>query len=121
RQVARARPGPPMARRHDVADHPRAVRAAAHRRDVDVYGDEAGLVVIGRGVAGRTELAVELFDATARSKGHGRRLLAAALGCRPEGERCWAQIAPGNAASLRSALAVGFVPIGAEVVIAPSS
>ena len=45
--------------------------------------------------------------------------MAAARGLVPAGEPLWAQVAPGNAASMRSTLAAGFVPVGAEVLFAP--
>ena len=87
-------------------DHPRVVqRAAHHRRDVEVFGDDAGLVVLGRGLVGRRELSVELLDRSTSGQGHGRRLIAAGLDRVPAGERCWAQVAAGNAASLRAFLA----------------
>jgi RimJ/RimL family protein N-acetyltransferase len=35
----------------------------------------------------------------------------------PAGELIWAQVAPGNAASLRAFLAAGFTAIGAETLI----
>jgi len=38
------------------------------------------------------------------------------LSGRSSGEPLFAQVAPGNAASLRAFLAAGFVPIGAEVL-----
>jgi hypothetical protein len=41
---------------------------------------------------------------------------AAARAVVPEGEPVWAQVAPGNAASMRSTAAAGFVPVGAEVL-----
>ena len=44
------------------------------------------------------------------------RLAIAARGCVPEGEPLFAQVAPGNAASVRSVLAAGFRPIGSEVL-----
>ena len=117
--VATARPGPTVARRDDLDDHPRVRRATLYRRGVEVYGDDAGLIVVGRGLVGRRELSVELFDPSP-GRGHGRRLIAAGLALLPPGERCWAQVAPGNAASLRAFLACGFVPIGSEVLIHPA-
>jgi len=118
--VAAAGPGPSIGRRSDLAEHPRVRRAADHRRDVEVYGDDAGLVVLGRGLVGRRELSVELFDPSRRG-GHGRRLIRAGLARLDPGERCWAQVAPGNAASLRAFLACGFVPVGSEVLIEPAA
>jgi hypothetical protein len=113
------RPGPALARRYDLDDHPRVQRARHHRHDVEVYGDEAGLVVLGRGLVGRWELSVERYAGA--GGGHGRRLISSGLGQVPAGERCWAQVAPGNAASLRAFLACGFVPVGSEVIIEPAA
>ena len=46
----------------------------------------------------------------------GGRLVAAARHLTPPGEPLFAQVAPGNAASLRVVEAAGFRPIGAEVL-----
>jgi hypothetical protein len=97
--------------------HPRVLRARVHRRDVAVYDDADGVVIVGRGLVGRTELSVELFDPDASTEQVGRRLIAAGLATVPSGEWCWAQVAAGNARSLRAFLACGFRPIGAEVLI----
>jgi hypothetical protein len=35
----------------------------------------------------------------------------------PGGQPLWAQIAPGNAASVRAFLAAGFLPVGAEALL----
>lgn len=102
------------------ADHARVQRAHRYRREVRTFGDEAGVVLLGRGVANRLELAVELFDDTPHGRGHGRRLIRAGLLAAPRDEPVWAQVAPGNAASLRAFLAVGFVPVGAEVLLNPN-
>jgi hypothetical protein len=116
--VTRAEPGPVLARRDDLDDHPRVRRAKHHRRDVEVYADDDGLVVLGHGLVGRREMSVELFDpASGGGAGHGRRLIRAGLAALAPGERCWAQVSPGNAASLRAFLACGFVPIGSEVIV----
>ncbi len=118
--VAEAGARPALPPRTDLADHARVRRAAAHRARVEVYGDDVGLVVLGTGLAGRRELSVELLDPDAAGQGHGRRLIRAGLARLAPGERCWAQVAPGNAASLRAFLACGFVPIGSEVLITPT-
>ncbi len=116
--TARGTGGGRLAERDDLEDHPRVVRSRRHRRDVDVYGDETGLVTIGRGLVDRMEVSVEVFtDAPA---GAGRRLIAEALGLIPAGEIVFAQVAPGNAASLRAFLSCGFVPIGAETLLLPA-
>jgi hypothetical protein len=109
--------GDRLERRRDLDHHPRVQRAAHHRRDVEVYGDEIGIVIIGRGLVGRRELSVELLDPAAGGRGEGRRLIRAGLAALPPGEWCWAQVAPGNAASLRAFLACGFVPVCSEVLI----
>lgn len=99
--------------------HPRVRRAEQHRRGVRVFGDDAGLAIVGTGLAGRTELSVELFDPSRAPAGRGRALIAAGLAHVDRGEWCFAQVAAGNARSLRSFLAAGFVPIGSEVLITP--
>lgn len=110
---------PPLAVRTDLEDHPRVARAREHRRDVTVYGDDRGLVVIGRGLAGRTEMAVELVDPAAGGHGRGRQLIRRALAALPDEGWVFAQVSPGNAASLRAFLAAGFTPIGSEVLVHP--
>jgi hypothetical protein len=106
-----------LQRRDDQLDHPRVQRAIGHRRDVGVYGDDAGLAILGRGLVGRWELSVELFEPGEPSAGAGRRLIEAGLELVPDGEWCWAQVAPGNARSLRAFLACGFTPVASEVLI----
>ncbi|GAA2822327.1 GNAT family N-acetyltransferase [Nonomuraea rubra] len=100
----------------DVA-HPRVRRAHRHRADVRVWTCPGGLLVVGRGVAGRWEVAVEVEPA-GRGRGLGRALARAArhLVARP----LWAQIAPGNAASVRAFLAAGYAPIAAEALLVPA-
>lgn len=102
------------------ADHPRVARAHRYRHDVRAFGDEAGVVLLGRGVADRLELAVELFDGAEHGRGHGRRLIDLGLRAAPRDEPVWAQVAPGNAASLRAFLAAGFTPVGSEVLLNPN-
>jgi hypothetical protein len=107
-----------LAQREDLEDHPRVVRSRRHRRDVDVYGDETGVVTIGRGLVDRVEVSVEVFSGAAA--GAGRRLIVEAVGLVPAGEIVFAQVAPGNAASLRAFLSCGFAPIGAETLLLPA-
>ena len=119
--VGRGETGPLLPRCDDRDDHPRVQRARDHRRDVEVFGDDAGLVVLGLGLAGRREMAVELLDpAAGGGAGQGRRLIRAGLAALAPGEPVWAQVSPGNAQSLRAFLACGFVPIGSEVLIRPA-
>ena len=99
------------------AAHPRVARAASYRTALEVLADPAGtaVLVLGRGVAGRRELAFEVAPA-ARGRGLGRALALAARRRTPRGEPLFAQVAPGNVASLRVLLAAGFRPVGAEVL-----
>ena len=101
--------------RDDLGDHARVERAHRHRRDVAVHGDDRGLVTLGRGLVDRLELSVERFDSAA--PGAGRGLISDGLALVPRGELVWAQVSPGNAASLRAFLAAGFTPVGSEVLI----
>ncbi|MEV0233754.1 GNAT family N-acetyltransferase [Nonomuraea sp. NPDC050786] len=98
------------------AAHPRVERARRHRDDVRVWTCSGGLLVIGRGVAGRWEVAIEV-DPGDRGRGLGRTLARAAR--QLTADPLWAQIAPGNAASVRAFLAAGYVPIGAEALLVP--
>ena len=100
-----------------LAEHRRVARALRHRRNVGVVVEPDGVAVLGRGLVGRCELSVELFDPAAASAGAGRRLITAGLRCVPVGDWCWAQVAPGNARSLRAFLACGFTPIASEVLV----
>ncbi|MBD0740022.1 GNAT family N-acetyltransferase [Streptomyces sp. CBMA29] len=113
-------PGPPPLPLTETTDrsHPRILRALRHRDDVRAWTAPGGTVLIGRGVAGRWETAVEV-DPDARGKGLGRLLALAARHLLPDGEPLWAQIAPGNAASVRAFLAAGFAPVGAEALLVP--
>jgi hypothetical protein len=104
----------------ELEDHPRVVRSRAHRRDVRVHADRTGVVTIGRGLVDRLEMSVEVFSGV-RVNGSGRRLITEALGVVDAGELVWAQVAPGNAASLRAFLSCGFVPIGAETLLRPAT
>jgi hypothetical protein len=107
-----------MQERTDLDDHPRVRHARSLRSDVEVFGDESGLVTIARGLAGRREMSIELFD-TSSSRGEGRRLIESALAMVGVGEPVFAGVSPGNARSLRAFLACGFTPIGSEVIIKP--
>ena len=101
----------------DLSDHPRVQRALRYRSDVRAYetADGTGVVVLGRGITRRWEIAFEVYD-RARGSGLGRALAAAGVRLLPEGTPVWAQVAPGNAASLRAALGAGFRPVGAEIL-----
>jgi GNAT superfamily N-acetyltransferase len=96
-------------------DHPRVARALLHRTDVRIWAtpDGCGLLTLGRGVAGRWEVSVEV-DPAARGRGLGTALVAAARSLVPGGAPLWAQVAPANTASLRAFLAAGYRPVCAE-------
>jgi hypothetical protein len=103
--------------RVDTSDHPRVARAQHFRTDIEVWTTADGVLVIGRGLAGRWEAAIEVHEAS-RNRGHGRALAVAARHLVPGGRPVWAQVAPGNAASLRAFLAAGYLPVGSEVLLA---
>lgn len=116
-----ARAGAGLLRPAEMVDHARVERAERYRDHVRAFTDaeRRGVVILGRGLAGRLEVSIEV-DGAARDRGLGRRLIEAARALVPDGEVVFAQVAPGNAASLRAFLAAGFVPIGAEVLFARS-
>jgi GNAT superfamily N-acetyltransferase len=110
---------PALALREVTASaHPRVRRAQNYRDDVRVWETETGrgIVVLGRGLAGRWEVAVEVAP-EARGRGIGRALAIAARSLVTEDRPVWAQIAPGNAASVRAFLAAGYDPVGAEALL----
>ena len=121
--AAPALPGPPPvdlteSDLDEVADHPRVARASRYRTDVMVHttGDGTGLLITGRGLAGRWEVAFEVAE-VARGRGLGRALVRAARHVVPESATLFVAVAPGNVPSLRAVLADGgWVPIGAEVL-----
>jgi len=107
--------GPPLALREiDDPGNPRVVRARGRRDDVRVWAADGGVLVLGRGVAGRLEAAVEVEE-EARHRGLGRALVSAARHL--AAEPVWAQVAPGNARSLRAFQAAGYRPVGAEALL----
>jgi hypothetical protein len=124
--VARGVGGPPRLEELDGSgeDHPRVAYARSVRTDLRVHGDERGLITLGCGLAGRREFGVELWrpeDGGSGGRGGlGRALIADALSLVPDGEPVFASVTPGNARSLRAFLAVGFVPIGSEVILRPA-
>lgn len=110
--VARGTGGPAvLCERPDLTAHPRVAFARGVRDDVRVLGRATGdeLAVLARGIVG---LSMEVPPA-ARG-GTGRALVRDALASVPPGEVVLAACAPGNAASLRTLLAAGFVPVGSS-------
>ncbi|MEV0189785.1 GNAT family N-acetyltransferase [Kitasatospora purpeofusca] len=118
--VADRLPGAPPLALAPVEDreHPRVVRALRYREDVRVFEAEggSGVLVLGRGVAGRWECSIEVGPA-ARGRGLGRALALAARHLVPDGELVWSQQAPGNATSVRAFQAAGYRPVGAETLL----
>jgi predicted GNAT family acetyltransferase len=101
-----------------TAQHTRIARALHYRDDVRAWQAAGGVIVLGRGVAGRWETAIEV-DPQYRGAGFGSQLASAARQLVPDGSPVWAQIAPGNAASIRTFLRAGFRPMGGESLMSP--
>ena len=112
--------GPPPIRLTPAGDpgHPRVRRARRHRTDVRVWAADGGLVILGRGLAGRLEVAFEV-DPGRRGRGLGRSLALSArhLASEQGAAGVWAQVSPGNAASVRAVLAAGYQLIGSEALL----
>jgi len=112
----------PLVERPDLADHPRVRFARELRDDIRVFGypgsERSDLAVVSRGIAGLTELSVEV-DQGRRGSGVGTALVADALACIPSGRLVVAAVAPGNAASLRAFLSAGFRPIASIQLFRP--
>jgi RimJ/RimL family protein N-acetyltransferase len=70
---------------------------------------------VGRGLCERVEVGIEVEPAH-RGRGLGRQLAAAALALVPPEEPLFAQVTPGNTASVRAFLAAGYRPICSEVL-----
>ncbi|MGW0971515.1 N-acetyltransferase family protein [Streptomyces sp. NPDC002516] len=102
----------------ELADplHPRVAYARERRDEVRAWAADGGVVVLGRGVAGRLEVSVEVADGV-RRRGLGRLLVTAARHL--AAEPVWAQVSPGNARSVRAFLAAGYRPVGAEALLLP--
>ncbi|WP_404961880.1 GNAT family N-acetyltransferase [Streptomyces sp. 147326] len=121
--VAGPLPGEPPLQLREMADpdHPRVHRALKRRDDVRVWSADGGVLVLGRGVAGRWETAIEV-DEDVRHRGLGRELARAARHLVPGGQPVWSQQATGNARSIRAFQAAGYRPVGAEsLLLAPAS
>lgn len=109
-----------LAARPDLAEHPRAAHAGIIRSEVSVYGDDRGLITLGRGLGGLPEIGVEV-DESAHGRGLGRTLITDALGLVEAGATVVAAAAPGNARALRAFLAAGFVPVGSVQLVRPNA
>jgi GNAT superfamily N-acetyltransferase len=117
--VAPTAPGIPELVPAEV-DHPRVERALLHRTDVRVWStpDGGGFLTLGRGVAGRWEVSLEVAPAS-RGRGLGTALAQAGRSLVPDSAPLWAQVTPANVASLRAFLAAGYRPVGAEILFGP--
>ncbi|GGP32869.1 N-acetyltransferase [Streptomyces capoamus] len=124
--VAGPLPGePPLALREVTdPDHPRIAYAHTRRDEVRAWTAGGGVLTLGRGVAGRLEVSVEVNaevdevcarGPAGRHRGLGRLLVTAAR--QLAGEPLWAQVAPGNARSMRAFQAAGYRPVGAELLL----
>lgn len=117
--TGRAAPDHPLVQidEADSAYADRVTRARRYRTDVQLFTDaeRRGIVLLGRGLGGRREVTVEVHPRH-RGRGAGLALARAAVGLIGESEGLFAQVAPGNVASLRAFLRAGYRPIGAEVL-----
>jgi GNAT superfamily N-acetyltransferase len=104
--------------RTDLGHHHRVARASRYRSEVRVFASpgRGGVLVLGRGLAGRREAAFEV-EPERRGQGLGRALALAARHLVAPDEPVFVQVSPGNAASLRAVLAAGYRPIGGEVLL----
>lgn len=109
-------PGEPPLPLKEITDggHPRIVYARRRRDDVRAWTAEGGVLVMGRGIAGRLEVSVEV-DEEVRHRGLGRLLVTAARHLVTE--PLWAQVAPGNARSMRTFQAAGYRIVGSEALL----
>jgi len=92
---------------------------AAYRTDIHRYQDETGgVVTLGQGPGGRWDVWVEVaggeLDPAVLVR--GRALTAAARTLTPEGRELFASVPAHDARALRTFLAGGFHPVGAEVL-----
>ncbi|MGW3659764.1 GNAT family N-acetyltransferase [Streptomyces sp. NPDC005151] len=115
--VAGALPGEPEIGLREIEDpeHPRVARAMKFRDEVRVWAADGGVLILGRGVAGRWETAIEVAE-EARGRRLGERLARAARHLVPD-EVVWAQQSPGNARSVRTFQAAGYRPVGSEALL----
>ena len=74
------------------------------------------MLLLGRGLAGRCEVAFEV-EPDHRGRGLGKALATAARHLAPRDEPLFAQVTPGNVASVRALLAAGYAPIASEVLL----
>lgn len=115
--TAPALPGPPpLPLTEQNQDHPRVRRAHTHRDEVRTWSVPGAVLTLGRGVAGRWEVSVEVAE-QARGQGLGRALALCARHLVPPGAVVWSQQAAGNARSVRAFQSAGYRPVGAELLL----
>ncbi|MGW1008148.1 N-acetyltransferase family protein [Streptomyces sp. NPDC002520] len=109
-------PGEPPLALREIEDtgHPRIAYARWRRDEVRAWEADGGVLVTGRGIAGRLEVSVEV-DEGVRHRGLGRALVTAAR--QLVDEPLWAQVTPGNARSMRAFQAAGYRVVGAEALL----
>ena len=112
--------GPDLLYPVDEHDSPRVDRAERYRDDLAIHvtADRSGTVILGSGLAGRLEISIEM-DAGSRFRGRGTALLLDAMQAVEPHRAVFAQVSPGNAASVRAFLGAGFKPLGSEALISP--
>ena len=110
-----------LQKRDDLYGHVGVAARLVNRENVELYSDQYGqsVLVLGDGLAGRRELSVQV-PASQRRAGTGRQLVRSAIALTPSGTPLFAQVAAGNAASLRAFYNAGFRPVGAEVLFPKS-
>jgi RimJ/RimL family protein N-acetyltransferase len=81
-----------------------------------VWVTDGGVLTLGRGLCGRWEVGLEVAP-DHRGRSLGRALASAGRHLTPDGRLVGAQIAPGNAASVRAFLAAGYRPVGTEALL----
>ena len=108
---------PKLIARDDLVEHPRLTRSRKYRTDLRCYSDteDRALMVVGRGLDERWEFGLEIRPEH-RGRGLGRALIRAARSLVPPDETLFAQVSPGNTASVRAFLAAGYQPICSEVL-----
>ncbi|MFJ8073251.1 GNAT family N-acetyltransferase [Streptomyces sp. NPDC096176] len=116
--VAEALPGEPGLELHEIQDreHPRVALALKRRDDVRVWRADGGMLVLGRGLAGRWEVSIEVAE-EARGHGLGLALALAARHLVPA-PVLWSQQSPGNARSVRTFQKAGYRPVASEAILA---
>ena len=101
----------------DEAESPRLRRAERYRVDVRAWTVEGAILIVGRGLAGRWEVSLEV-DPAYRGRGIGRPSSPPPPPWSRRASRCGRRSSPANVASLRMFLAAGYRPVAAEVLFA---